>query len=230
MSQKDNLENKLIDIHHTFLLGKMTGDLFHEVNNIIGASIGFAQLAKMSMSPDDVNKLIDVVLNSTEKIKEVSKSAQTYLSAVSKNGELTDISDVLNNCAILSRKSLIKKGIKLSPINKKLIAFQTDVRILKHTILSFISAIIESNANRGGTLELNAEKTDEMQVKIEINHDYIDAEHLNNLSKKIDSIDISDNFDNDAFMAVYLSKKYLGATLEIVPRKITLILDEVITQ
>ena len=228
MNKKDIIQDKLVNIHHTFLLGKITGDLFHEVNNLIGASIGFAQLARMSMEEEDVNKLIDVVLNSTEKIKEVSKSAQTYLSSSSSNGSLVDISDVVNDCITLSRKSLIKKGMKMSECANKLIAFQTDVRTLKHAILSFISSIVDNNKG-GGLLEIKPYKINETQVKIEFSGDNLLTDKIGQLMNNLDDLELSENIDDDGFMAIYLIKNYLGASLEISPSSISFIINEVIS-
>lgn len=229
MNKKDTIQGKLIKVHHTSLLGKITGDLFHEVNNMIGASIGFAQLARMSMEEEDVNKLIDVVLNSTEKVKEVSKSAQTYLSSSSTNGSLVDISDVVSGCITLTRKSLIKKGMKISDCEKKLIAFQTDVRTLKHALLSLISCIVE-NSKRGGTLEIKPYKINESQVKIDFIYDNLSTDKISNMLNNLDNLELSENIDDDGFMALYLIKKYLGASLEILPNSISFIINEVNSQ
>ncbi len=229
MSEQDKKKDILLNIHHTFLLGKITGDLFHEINNMVGASIGFAQLAKMSMGEDDVNKLIDVVLNSTEKIKEISKSAQTYLSYSNNNGSLVDISDVLCHCVTLSRKSLIKRGIKISDCDKKLIAFQTDVRTLKHAILSFISFITENN-EIGGTLDLKAEKINETQVKIEFFKDDLCVEKINEIIRDFDNLDFMENLENDCYMALYLIQKVLGASTEISKSTFSFIIDEIVSQ
>jgi K+-sensing histidine kinase KdpD len=52
-------------------LGQQVGSVAHELNNIVGSIMGYAQLAKLTGEDQDVRKLIDVALAATARAKTI---------------------------------------------------------------------------------------------------------------------------------------------------------------
>ena len=228
-----NLKDVLISIHHKYLLGKFTGDIFHEVNNIVGASIGFAQLAQISMKEDDIKKMIEVVLRSTGRVKEISRSAQNYLSDYNGSAGINDVSLLISDCIQLVKKSFTKKGAQISFNNNGIISFSTNTGLLRHAVLSMISFLFE-NLENGGTVSVNVEKAGSEKIKISFFYEKISSTHIDTIMHASEE---ENSFENlykddavtryyDGYVALYVLKNKLGGTIIGSPDSITVLLDE----
>lgn len=233
MNKSNCIVKNIVSIHHEFLIGKFTGDLFHEVNNIVGASTGFAQLAQLSMKEDDVKRLIDVVIKAAGKIKELSRSAQTYVSDNSENENIVNIASIISECVHLARKSFNKKGAKLSFENIGVTSVLANSGQLRHAILSLISFLFE-NLFEEGSIYVKAIRNNDRETKISFNYENINYNKIEETFSLAESNDfiftLSDNGCNpeclDGLISFYIFKNKLNCSISCFPDSIQVLLKE----
>ena len=107
-----NLANFIINLQRYAVAGQMFSDITHELNNIVGAMLGFAQIAKMTNNENDIKKCFEVIISCSEKAKQMNNSMLSYLQTTSRDEREVDINTIIYQSISLLNKEFERKGIK----------------------------------------------------------------------------------------------------------------------
>jgi len=134
-------------------LGLQVGGVVHELNNLVGSMMGYAQLAKLTGETQDITKCIDIALTTTQRARELLRQ----LRPVSRKNNTTDvmnINETIDSVFHLIEPAIKKKNIEIS-INCEAVPWLIgSAKAIRQSILMLVSSLIE-DIPRGGTLNVS---------------------------------------------------------------------------
>lgn len=162
-----NLANFIINLQRYAVAGQMFSDITHELNNIVGAMLGFAQIAKMTNNENDIKKCFEVIISCSEKAKHMNNSMLSYLQATSKDEREADINTIIYQSISLANKGFVRKGIKVSFLPGSIPIIKLRIGLFQHALLNLLLDV-KKNISTGEELKITTEYN-EKEKRIEIN-------------------------------------------------------------
>jgi len=151
-------------------VGLLAAAVAHEVNNLIGGVRGFAQLAQMSGSLEDHERVVDVVFETSERAKTLAGDLLTIATRDPERQETASLAGVVQQVATLLQRSLRKQNIEINVdihdrwmVHTQLGKFQ---QVLLHVMLSATSGM-----PRGGTLAIQSCHAEDGGITISLRDD-----------------------------------------------------------
>lgn len=155
-------------------VGMHMGGVVHELNNLIGSMMGYAQLAKMTGNHDDINKCVEIALVTTKRAQELLRQ----LRSVSRNKNSLDVINPLET--IESVLHIVEPALKEKEIRPKKIIepvpwIIASGKAVRQSILILASTLIEK-IPPGGTLEFACSQVgEEIMIQISENRNTPEA-------------------------------------------------------
>jgi signal transduction histidine kinase len=94
-------------------IGSLAGGVAHEFNNLIGGMLGYAQLARATHEPRDVEKCLDVVHEASLRAKDIVTSLLTFARRPEGALEHVRLTDLVDQTLVLVERAIEKKGIRI---------------------------------------------------------------------------------------------------------------------
>jgi len=164
--QNWSLVNYIIHLQRFAAAGLIFSDITHELNNIIGAMLGFAQIAKMTNNEKDIRKCFDVVISCSEKAKRINSNMLSYLKNSPIDECLADINSVIQQSISLASKGFDRKGIKILFESKSIPLVRLKLGLFQHAFLNLLLDI-KRNISPGEELKVTT-SFKEMEKLIEV--------------------------------------------------------------
>ena len=111
--QNGNLIQFIINLQKFSAAGQIFSDFTHELNNIVGAMLGYAQIAKMTNEENDKRKCIEIVISCSEKVKMINNNILAYIRRNPQDICEVDINFIIKQSISLTTKIFDRKGIKI---------------------------------------------------------------------------------------------------------------------
>jgi len=131
-------------------IGELAGGIAHDFNNLLGSILADADLALTHLSPDslaveDIERIRKVAIRASEIVREL----MTYAAREQAQFELVDLSQVVEEMAVLLSVSISKRAVLKTSLGKRLPSVwgnATQIRqILMNLIINASEAITEAN-------------------------------------------------------------------------------------
>ena len=164
--QNGNLEDYIIHLQKFAIAGLMFSDITHEFNNVVGAMLGFTQIAKMTNDEKDIKKSFEVVISCSEKLKEINKSILSYLQSNPRDENIVDFNSVIQQSITLVKKGFDRKGIEIRFESKRIPLIKLRVGFFQHAFLNLLLDAKRS-ISPGGELKV-VTSFNEIQKNVEI--------------------------------------------------------------
>ena len=104
---------KIIKNHKMALIGKLSGHIAHEYNNLLTIIKNWAQLGLIEKDDDIRNKALNIILKSSERSSELTKSLLHFYRRMTPEKEQININELVDNLLISIRKKISKDEIKI---------------------------------------------------------------------------------------------------------------------
>ena len=213
-----NLANFIINLQRYAVAGQMFSDITHELNNIVGAMLGFAQIAKMTNNENDIKKCFEVVISCSEKAKQMNNSMLSYLQTTSRDEREVDINTIIHQSISLLNKGFERKGIKVCFLPGSIPIIKLKIGLFQHAFLNLLLDV-KKNISTGEELKITT-NFKEKEKRIEINlwdgicisNCKISFEHFESFRELINSLSNHNGFnkDIDLRIASWIIKREIG--------------------
>ncbi len=159
--------NFIINLQRYAVAGQMFSDITHELNNIVGAMLGFAQIAKMTNNENDIKKCFEVIISCSEKAKQMNNSMLSYLQTASRDEREADINTIIYQSISLLNKGFDRKGIKVCFLPGNIPIIKLKIGFFQHALLNLLLDV-KKNISIGEEFKI-ATMYKEKEKHIEIN-------------------------------------------------------------
>jgi len=185
VTEKKEIEGKLIQAEKLKSLGELAGGVAHDFNNVLAAILGRAQLLKMGLEPPsdkkekrksvfELKECLEVIENAAKDGAETVRRIQEFARrrADDKNFETVDINELLNQSLEFTRvkwkNQAEKQGIKIN-IQKELSPLPSSTGCaseLREVFTNLINNAVDAMPN-GGHIKIKTFKKDNF-ISVEI--------------------------------------------------------------
>ena len=178
ITKRRELQQRVIQSERLSVVGTLAGGIAHEFNNIIGAMLGYAELAQSD--PKHINKLIEVVLLMGERAKEITRGLLSFAKRQEESEEMVLLSDLIDEVLLLIEKQLSKSSIKLVKHYpaEPIIAFLSPAK-LQQTILYILINAREAIGEKGVITIKLVEQEDQIIIDIHDTGPGIEPQNIN---------------------------------------------------
>ena len=191
-----SLVDFIINLQRYAVAGQMFSDITHELNNIVGAMLGFAQIAKMTNKENDIKKCFEVIISCSEKAKQINNSMLSYLQANSKDEREADINTIIYQSISLANKGFYRKGIKVSFLPGSIPIIKLRIGLFQHAFLNLLLDV-KKNISNGKELKITTEHNEkEKQIEINLRNSTFLADCRTRAERLESFQDIFNSFEN----------------------------------
>ena len=113
VTEIERLKRQMVHQEKMAAIGSLAGGVAHEFNNLIGGMMGYAQLAAATNQSKDVEKCIEVVLDSSRRAREIVCSLLTFASRPDGLLERMQLVDIVEQTIVLLERSIAKQGVEI---------------------------------------------------------------------------------------------------------------------
>jgi len=154
-SEKEKLESHLMQARKMEAIGTLAGGIAHDFNNILGAILGFAEIAKDATPPESI------AAKSLKKVIEAGNRAATLIKQILAFSRQTDIERIPLNPAVIVKEALgllrpslpstIAIKLQIATATKNIYANPTQVHQI---LINLCTNAFHAMEQTGGTLEV----------------------------------------------------------------------------
>ena len=154
--EKKKLEEHLKQAQKMEAIGTLAGGIAHDFNNILGAIIGYTQLALMDISGEpEIIYNLEQVLKASKRAKEVIKQILAFSRQSKIESKTIDLANVIEEVSRLIRASIPSTiEIKISILSEKNI-IRADETQVHQVLMNLCTNGAYSMKGRGGILEIS---------------------------------------------------------------------------
>ncbi len=110
--QREESETKLLQSEKQASLGRLAAGVAHEINNPLTGTLTFTHmLLKRNDIDDDVRADLQVIAQSTERVRDIVKGLLDFSRQTKIEPELTDVNDLVKNTIALVENQALVKGV-----------------------------------------------------------------------------------------------------------------------
>ncbi|MFZ3048864.1 MAG: CHASE4 domain-containing protein [Desulfatirhabdiaceae bacterium] len=151
---KNNLEKRLRTAEKMESLGMLAGGVAHDLNNILGAQVGYSELMLMEMSEDDpLRERVTTIMHSGLRAAEIIQDLLTLTRRGVKNSEIINLNQMIHNCLRLPEfEKLIfhHPDVKIhTDLDSNLLNIRGSIVHLIKTLMNLVSNAAEAIPDRG---------------------------------------------------------------------------------
>ena len=141
-------------------MGRFSGALAHDFNNIMSGVIGYSSYLKMKLAPEDqIYKDLAMIEQSAERAVDLTRKLMTFAPGTCSTKDRVDLAQAVKS-ALNNTQGAIQPGTKLSvqvPSDLPLLA--GDTLLVAQMIQNLLQNAIESMTGRAGTIGIKASLT-----------------------------------------------------------------------
>ena len=149
------LERQLMQAQKMEAIGTLAGGIAHDFNNMLGAIMGFSDLAKRRLAEDHyVQKYMDQVIIAARRASDLVKQILTFSRQDKTVKEIVHINLIVKEVLKLIRSSLPTTIDIISKIEDKKIIVMADPTQIHQVIMNLCTNAAHSMKDKGGVLEV----------------------------------------------------------------------------
>lgn len=108
-----SLESQILQSSKMSAVGQLASGVAHEFNNLIAAIYGYAQFMKDNREGKLFDKGIRIILSSSERARDLTRSLLTFSRATEGRREALDLNEVVDDALLLVEQQLSREGIRV---------------------------------------------------------------------------------------------------------------------
>jgi signal transduction histidine kinase len=188
ITERREMEKKLMHQEKMTVIGKLAAGVAHELNNPLGVISMFTQMAlKKVNSGNPLQEYLDIIKRNTDTCKKVIQNLLSYARMVPVHPRNINLNECLMDVLFMCRPLLDKHGIKLeTELSKELVDFKGDPDLLRQVFMNIVVNAIQAQ-EQGGRLRVVSDTLNDdglmeaVRVVFEDNGPGIAPEHMSRL-------------------------------------------------
>ncbi|MCU0285097.1 MAG: PAS domain S-box protein [Acidobacteria bacterium] len=155
------LEKQLLQAQKMEAIGTLAGGIAHDFNNMLGAIMGYSDLAKRRLEESHpVQKYMDQVIIATKRASDLIKQILTFSRQDKRVKEVVHISSIVKEVLKLIRSSLPATIDIIAKIEPKKIVVMADPTQIHQVIMNLCTNAAHAMREKGGVLEVQLSEED----------------------------------------------------------------------
>lgn len=136
-------------------LGTLAGGIAHDFNNILSAIIGYTELAKIKLNPDDsIQSYLTPVLDAGQRAKSLVQQILTFSKQAQTRKAPIDLSKVVKEALVLIRATIPSTIIIEQDIESNLGFVIADETMIHQVVMNLCTNAFHAMETHGGTLKV----------------------------------------------------------------------------
>jgi len=184
VTELKSLRSRLSQADKMAALGTLASGIAHEFNNLLGAMMGYAQLAKATGGIENYKKCVQVVFESCRRAQEIVHNLLSFSRRRKSVPEEMQLEDLMDQVLILVERDLEKHGIKVERDYRYRDAIVTDVGQLQQVLLNLIINARQAMENSEGERRLSLSTWEEngfVHIAVDDTGEGIAEEHVSRI-------------------------------------------------
>ncbi len=135
-------------------IGTLAGGIAHEFNNILGAMIGYMELAQLETHPDDLRYYVDQALHASQRAKDVVSQVLVF-SRKKENRRKPIVAAAVVRDAVKMIKTFLPSTIRIAQdMADKSSLIMADPTQIEQVLMNLCTNAAHAMRDKGGTLEI----------------------------------------------------------------------------
>jgi signal transduction histidine kinase len=162
---KSEQQQRQIEAHihynqKTESLGRMSGAVAHNFNNIMATILGYAELMQLELSPNSpVQPMIQEILTATMRASKITRQILEYTGQIQSRPEKIHLSMLIRDMTPLIEVSISKKITLAYELTDKIPVINIDPNQIRQIVINLISNASEAIGEQEGTITIRTEIT-----------------------------------------------------------------------
>ncbi len=204
--ERKKLENQLFQVQKMEALGRLTGGVAHDFNNILTTIIGNSELAISGMAPSDPNyRRIKSILESAKRASNLTQKLLTFSRKQFGETIPANLNDVIKSMEDLLRRTIGEDVNLVLDLEKDLKNVKIETTLMEQIILNLVVNAREAMPE-GGTLKISTKNVFKSNERCSICSESINGEYVE-LSISDTGVGIPPEIRNKIFEPFYSTKK-----------------------
>lgn len=155
-AEKDRLQSQLIQVQKMEAIGTLAGGIAHDFNNILGAILGYAQLAQINSSEDPkIRKYLDQIFTASERAKELVKQILTFSRQAETEKIPVDVGVIVKEALKLLRASIPATIEIRRNVESNLGVVEADSIQIHQIVMNLCTNAFHAMEQEGGRLDVS---------------------------------------------------------------------------
>ncbi len=214
--ERKRLENQLFQVQKMEAVGRLTGGVAHDFNNILTSIIGNAELSLSGIAPSDPNyRRIRSILESARKASNLTRKLLTFSKKQLEEPVVSDLNDVIRSMDDILRRTIGEDINFILSLEKNLKPVEIETIQMEQVIMNLVLNSREAMPE-GGTLIISTRNVLKSDERCVFCSEFINGEFVE-LSISDTGVGIPEEIRNKIFEPFYSTKKDgIGLGLSIV--------------
>jgi PAS domain S-box-containing protein len=154
--EKDRLQSQLIQVQKMEAIGTLAGGIAHDFNNILGAILGYAQLAQINSTEDPkIRKYLDQIFTASERAKELVKQILTFSRQAETEKIPVDVGVIVKEALKLLRASIPTTIEIRRKVESNLGVVEADSIQIHQIVMNLCTNAFHAMEQEGGRLDVS---------------------------------------------------------------------------
>lgn len=203
--ERKKLEHQLFQVQKMEAIGRLTGGVAHDFNNILTAIIGNAEMVIAGMSPVDPNyKRLKSILDSAKRASNLTRKLLTFSRKQLGEPVVTDLNEIIKSMEDILRRTIGEDVNFVLSLDKDLKRVEIETTQMEQIILNLVVNAREAMPE-GGTLKISTRNVMKSGERCAICSDSIDGEFVE-LSISDTGVGIPPEIEDKIFEPFYSTK------------------------
>lgn len=158
MGDLERSQQELIESSKLAAVGTLAAGVAHEFNNLLAAVSGHTELALVSKDTDEVQRSLQVVVQTVDRAKQITSSLLTFARRREARMDLADITEAVENPLELMQRDLEKSDIRLVRRFSDVPPIFCDAGQISQVCLNLLTNARDAMLPDGGTLTVEIKR------------------------------------------------------------------------
>ena len=196
-------------------LGRMSGAVAHNFNNILATILGYAELMQIELPPDSPTQpMIQEILTATMRASKITRQILEYTGHIQSKPEKVHLSMLIRDMTPLIEISISKKITLTYDLMDKISVINVDLNQLRQIVLNLIANASEALEEHEGRITIRTEITEADRAFL--SEPYLDADLPEGKYVVLEITDTGCGMDEDTKAKIFdpfFTTKFMGRGL-----------------
>ncbi len=182
MLELKSAQAQLIQSEKIAGIGQLAAGVSHEFGNLLTIMDGYAQHAQRNPAKENYEKLVEIVLSTSERAKNIIKGMLSFSRKTELKKVVTDVKNLVENVLVIIENSLKKEGMEIERDYNKSAEVFADPGQIQQVLLNMILNARDAMAGTGGRITITTDVIlDKLLIQIKDTGCGIPAKNLSHI-------------------------------------------------